>query len=211
MSRRPTGTEDLLRGSRRRSSARWCAATATSTPARTPCRRRCWRPRCSGRRRGGPTTPRRGCDGGVASARPTSCAATPPAAGGRRPTPSARRPRAGDADVIRARPTTTRSRCCSCAATRRSRRPSQLALTLRAVGGLTTAEIARRLPRARGDDGAAHQPGEADASRRPAPRFDLPPPASERAERLGVVLHVLYLVFNEGYTATSGASWCGPS
>src|SRR4029079_5351322 len=34
--------------------------------------------------------------------------------------------------------------------------------------------------------------------------FDLPPPA-EQAERLRVVLHVVYLVFNEGYTATSGA------
>ena len=38
---------------------------------------------------------------------------------------------------------------------------SQLALTLRAVGGLTTAEIAQRLPRARGDHGPAHQPGQA--------------------------------------------------
>ena len=40
------------------------------------------------------------------------------------------------------RPATTRSRCCSSAATRRCPPPSQLALTLRAVGGLTTAEIA---------------------------------------------------------------------
>ena len=34
--------------------------------------------------------------------------------------------------------------------------------------------------------------------------FELPPPA-EQAQRLGVVLHVVYLVFNEGYAATSGA------
>ena len=78
--------------------------------------------------------------------------------------------------------------------------PSQLALTLRAVGGLTTAEIAaaflvpeptmaQRISRAkqtiRGD------------------RFVLPPPA-ELPARLRVVLHVLYLIFNEGYSASSG-------
>ncbi|TQM45620.1 RNA polymerase sigma factor [Pseudonocardia cypriaca] len=78
--------------------------------------------------------------------------------------------------------------------------PSQVALTLRAVGGLTTAEIARaflvpestiaqRISRAKrtvaGGDFAL--PAEAD-----------------RTSRLGAVLHVLYLVFNEGYTATSG-------
>jgi RNA polymerase sigma factor (sigma-70 family) len=78
--------------------------------------------------------------------------------------------------------------------------PSQVALTLRAVGGLTTAEIARaflvpeptiaqRISRAkRTVAGAA---------------FELPAEAG-RASRLGAVLHVLYLVFNEGYTATSG-------
>jgi RNA polymerase sigma factor (sigma-70 family) len=80
--------------------------------------------------------------------------------------------------------------------------PSQLALTLRAVGGLTTAEIARaflvpeptmaqRISRAKKTlTGAA---------------FTLPP-EDERAARLKVVLHVLYLVFNEGYTASEGAA-----
>jgi RNA polymerase sigma factor (sigma-70 family) len=80
--------------------------------------------------------------------------------------------------------------------------PSQLALTLRAVGGLTTAEIAgaflvpeatmaQRISRAKQRVRAA------------GARFELPSPA-ERGQRLDVVLHVLYLVFNEGHTATSG-------
>jgi RNA polymerase sigma factor (sigma-70 family) len=80
--------------------------------------------------------------------------------------------------------------------------PSQLALLLRAVGGLTTAQIAaaflvpeatiaRRIVRAKQrirDTGA---------------RFELPT-QPQRTERLGVVLHALYLVFNEGYTTSSG-------
>ncbi len=80
--------------------------------------------------------------------------------------------------------------------------PSQLALTLRAVGGLTTAEIAsaflvpeatmaQRISRAK------------ERIRSAGARFDLPP-AGERADRLRVVLHVLYLIFNEGYTTSSG-------
>lgn len=79
---------------------------------------------------------------------------------------------------------------------------SQLALTLRAVGGLTTTEIARaflvpdatiaqRITRAKQTIKASGIP------------FRLPP-LPERADRLRVVLHVLYLIFNEGYTATSG-------
>jgi RNA polymerase sigma factor (sigma-70 family) len=79
---------------------------------------------------------------------------------------------------------------------------SQLALTLRAVGGLTTAEIARALllPKAtvaQRITRAKHRIKEAGA------RFELPP-VHERAERLRVVQHVLYLVFNEGYASTSG-------
>jgi RNA polymerase sigma factor (sigma-70 family) len=80
--------------------------------------------------------------------------------------------------------------------------PSQLALTLRAVGGLTTAEIAAAflVPEAT----IAQRISRAKATVADAGgRFALPPD-DERAARLGVVLHVLYLMFNEGYTVTSG-------
>ena len=79
---------------------------------------------------------------------------------------------------------------------------SQIALTLRAVGGLTTAQIARAflVPEAT----MAQRISRAKQTiRSSGARFSLPPP-HERADRLAVVLHVLYLVFNEGYTATSG-------
>jgi RNA polymerase sigma factor (sigma-70 family) len=79
---------------------------------------------------------------------------------------------------------------------------SQIALTLRAVGGLRTAEIARAL-----------LASEASTTRRVtrAKRtiqdggvpFRLPPPA-ERAGRLATVMRVLYLIFTEGYSATAG-------
>jgi RNA polymerase sigma factor (sigma-70 family) len=79
---------------------------------------------------------------------------------------------------------------------------SQIALTLRAVGGLTTAQIAKaflvpeetmaqRISRAKQRIKATGIP------------FHLPP-EPERADRLRSVLHVLYLIFNEGYTASSG-------
>jgi RNA polymerase sigma factor (sigma-70 family) len=85
---------------------------------------------------------------------------------------------------------------------------SQVALTLRAVGGLTTAEIARaflvpeatmtrRITRARqavADDGAT---------------FSMPEPG-ERAARLTAVLAVIYLIFTEGYASTSGPSLLRP-
>jgi len=78
--------------------------------------------------------------------------------------------------------------------------PSQLALTLRAVGGLTTAEIAAAflVP----EPTMAQRISRAKKSLRDA-RFELPPPA-ELPDRLRVVLHALYLVFNEGYAASSG-------
>lgn len=79
---------------------------------------------------------------------------------------------------------------------------SAIALTLRAVAGLTTAEIgaaflvpeatmAQRISRAKQTIKSSGVP------------FELPN-AAERAARLGAVKHVVYLVFNEGYTATSG-------
>jgi RNA polymerase sigma factor (sigma-70 family) len=80
---------------------------------------------------------------------------------------------------------------------------SQVALTLRAVGGLTTAQIARaflvseasmaqRITRAKQKIKESGQP------------FRMPPPA-ECSDRLRAVQHVLYLVFNEGYLASSGS------
>ena len=80
---------------------------------------------------------------------------------------------------------------------------SAIALTLRAVGGLTTTEIAeaflvpeatmaKRITRAKQSIKDSGVP------------FEMPG-ASERSERLASVLHVLYLVFNEGYTTSGGA------
>jgi RNA polymerase sigma factor (sigma-70 family) len=80
--------------------------------------------------------------------------------------------------------------------------PSQVALTLRAVGGLTTAQVARAflVPEAT----MAQRISRAKQTIKAAgARFAMPPP-TERAERLRVVLQVLYLIFNEGYTASSG-------
>jgi RNA polymerase sigma factor (sigma-70 family) len=81
--------------------------------------------------------------------------------------------------------------------------PSQIALTLRAVGGLTTAEIASAfmVP----ETTMAQRISRAKATVRAAGSTFTLPPDAERAERLQAVEHVLYLMFNEGYTATSGA------
>ncbi|MEV3989562.1 DUF6596 domain-containing protein [Streptomyces sp. NPDC049837] len=77
---------------------------------------------------------------------------------------------------------------------------AQIALTLRAVGGLTTAEIAR-----------AHLVPEATMAQRISRAKQRikgvpfrPPRPEDRDQRLAAVLQVLYLIFNEGYTATSG-------
>ncbi|MCU1683558.1 MAG: sigI2 [Amycolatopsis sp.] len=80
--------------------------------------------------------------------------------------------------------------------------PSQVALTLRAVGGLTTAEIARAflVPEATMAQRISRAKQRVKAT---GASFALPP-KTERAERLQVVLHVLYLIFNEGYTASAG-------
>jgi RNA polymerase sigma factor (sigma-70 family) len=79
---------------------------------------------------------------------------------------------------------------------------SQLALTLRAVGGLTTEQIARAflVPEATMAQRISRAKQRIKSTGIP---FELPA-EDERADRLGVVLHVLYLIFNEGYTATSG-------
>ncbi len=80
--------------------------------------------------------------------------------------------------------------------------PSQIALTLRAVGGLTTAEIARAflVPEAT----MAQRISRAKQSiRKAGATFAMPPPG-EREERLRAVLHALYLILNEGHTTTAG-------
>ncbi|MFI1866283.1 RNA polymerase sigma factor [Streptomyces jumonjinensis] len=87
--------------------------------------------------------------------------------------------------------------------------PSRIALTLRLVGGLTTQEIARaflaeeaaiaqRIVRAKRSLAKAGVPFEA-------------PYGPERAARLGSVLEVIYLIFNEGYSATAGDDWLRPA
>jgi RNA polymerase sigma factor (sigma-70 family) len=81
---------------------------------------------------------------------------------------------------------------------------SQVALTLRAVGGLTTAEIARAflVPEAT----VAQRISRAKQRIRASGAEFRMPPRAERSQRIAAVLHVLYLIFNEGYTASSGPS-----
>jgi RNA polymerase sigma factor (sigma-70 family) len=82
--------------------------------------------------------------------------------------------------------------------------PSQVALTLRAVGGLTTAEIARAflVP----ESTIAQRISRAKARIKADGATFRMPPDDELPTRIAAVLHVLYLVFNEGYTASSGAA-----
>ncbi len=86
---------------------------------------------------------------------------------------------------------------------------ARVALTLRLLGGLTTAEIARaylapeatiaqRIVRAKKALAEAHVPFEV-------------PDAEQRPARLSSVLEVIYLIFNEGYSATAGDDWMRPS
>jgi RNA polymerase sigma factor (sigma-70 family) len=86
---------------------------------------------------------------------------------------------------------------------------ARVALTLRLLGGLSTAEIARaflasestiaqRIVRAKRSLTAANVPFEV-------------PDAKDRAARLASVLEVIYLIFNEGYSATSGDDWMRPA
>jgi RNA polymerase sigma factor (sigma-70 family) len=90
--------------------------------------------------------------------------------------------------------------CCHSALTR----PSAIALTLRAVGGLTTAEIASAflVPEATMAQRISRAKQRIKASGVP---FGMPG-ERERTERLGAVLHVLYLIFNEGYASSAGPS-----
>jgi RNA polymerase sigma factor (sigma-70 family) len=83
-------------------------------------------------------------------------------------------------------------------------RTSAIALTLRAVGGLTTAEIANAflVPESTMAQRISRAKQRIKASAVP---FGLPAGA-ERAERLGAVLHVLYLIFNEGYASSIGST-----
>jgi RNA polymerase sigma factor (sigma-70 family) len=85
---------------------------------------------------------------------------------------------------------------------------ARAALTLRLLGGLTTAEIARaylqpeptiaqRIVRAKKTIAKAQVPFEV-------------PTGADRAARLGSVLEVIYLIYNEGYSATSGTEWLRP-
>jgi len=86
--------------------------------------------------------------------------------------------------------------------------PSQIALTLRAVGGLTTAETASAffVPQAT----MAQRISRAKQRIRDAGATFAMPPARELDARLAAVMHVLYLIFNEGYTAPSRTSGDGP-
>ncbi len=86
--------------------------------------------------------------------------------------------------------------------------PSQIALTLRAVGGLSTAQIAAAfmVP----ESTMAQRISRAKQSiRASGMAFELPS-EQDRAERLRAVLHVLYLIFNEGYTASAGPQLTAP-
>jgi len=108
-------------------------------------------------------------------------------------------PTAGDAELIRGDDTLTLLLlCCHPALSP----PSQVALTLRAVGGLTTAQIASAflVPEATMAQRISHAKQRIKVIADP---FRMPP-EPELAQRLRVVLHVLYLIFNESYTATSG-------
>ena len=88
--------------------------------------------------------------------------------------------------------------CCHSALTM----PSAIALTLRAVGGLTTAEIASAffVPEAT----MAQRISRAKQSIKDSKISFSMPTDAERAERLSAVLHVLYLIFSEGYTTSFG-------
>ena len=85
---------------------------------------------------------------------------------------------------------------------------SRVALTLRLVGGLTTAEIARALLTAESTVGQRISRAKKTLATVGA-TFELPT-GQERTDRLDDVMAVVYLIFNEGYTATAGDDWMRP-
>ena len=203
---RPTTSRTCCAGWRRRSSARSCAATGISTPPRTPCRRRCSPAAAQWPADGVPDNPRAWLIT-VAARRLTDLLRSEQAR--RRREDDGRHLDAARASGWRRPPTGSTAGirptddslillflCCHPALSP----ASQIALTLRAVGGLTTAEIARAflVPEATMTRRITRAKQRIKDSGVP---FGMPP-ADERAERLAAVLHVLYLIFNEGYAST---------
>jgi RNA polymerase sigma factor (sigma-70 family) len=86
---------------------------------------------------------------------------------------------------------------------------SRVALTLRLLGGLTTDEIARAYLVPEPTVGKRISRAKRTLAEKKVP-IELPPPA-QAAERLASVLEVIYLIFNEGYTATTGDDWMRPA
>ncbi len=86
--------------------------------------------------------------------------------------------------------------------------PSRAALTLRMVGGLTTPEIARGFMVSESTMGQRISRSKKSLVAAQA-EFELPA-GRDRAERLVDVMAVIYLIFNEGYSATSGPDWSRP-
>lgn len=86
--------------------------------------------------------------------------------------------------------------------------PSRVALTLRLLGGLTTAEIARAFLAPEPTVAQRISRAKATLAREKVP-FAVPSGA-ELAPRLASVTEVVYLIFNEGYAATSGGDWMRP-
>lgn len=85
----------------------------------------------------------------------------------------------------------------------------RLALTLRLLGGLTTQEIARAFLVPESTAGQRISRAKRTLAQKKVP-IELPPP-DELPARLASVLEVIYLIFNEGYSATSGGDWVRPS
>ncbi|HTZ28007.1 MAG TPA: RNA polymerase sigma factor [Streptosporangiaceae bacterium] len=85
---------------------------------------------------------------------------------------------------------------------------ARVALTLRLIGGLSTAEIARAFLTAEPTIAQRIVRAKRTLAEKEIP-FEVPP-ASERPARLASVLEVVYLIFNEGYTATAGDDWTRP-